>query len=135
METQDSSLKHLKESSRKHQLAQASNNNIIKERLLPITSREGNILFPAVFLKLPYSLLCKAEVCGRSDTAGFPVTWSHQQTHAWNTVSGGLSSAKALGTSTTASIWILNNLTFIFRKTFTHFETILKYNYFKIQGE
>lgn len=85
METQDSSLKHLKESSRKHQLAQASNNNIIKERLLPITSREGNILFLAVFLKLPYSHLCKAEVCGRSDTTGFPVTWSHQQTHAWNT--------------------------------------------------
>ena len=75
METQDSSLKHLKESSRKHQLAQASTSNIVKEHLLPITASEGNILFLVVFLKLPYSLPCKTERCGKNDITEFQMTW------------------------------------------------------------
>lgn len=104
METQDSSLKHLKERRRKHQLAQASTSNIVQEHLLPITASEGNILLLVVFLKLPCSLLCKTERCGRDNITGLQVTWSHPHTtekiktspHAWNTMSEGRSSAACI---------------------------------------
>lgn len=132
METQDSSLKHLKERSRQDQLAQAFTSNTVKEHLLHIIASEGNIFSLVVFLKLPCSVLCKTERCGRNDVTGFPVTWSHPHTtkkiktspHAENIMSEGRSSATCTGPSIRVFIWILGTLIFIFRKTPTHFETI-----------
>lgn len=60
--------------------------------------------FLVAFLKLPYSLLCKTERCGRNDTTGFQMTWSHPHTtqkiktspQAWNTMSEGRCSATCI---------------------------------------
>jgi len=132
METQDSSLKHLKESSRKHQLAHTSTSNTVIEHLLPITASEGNILFVAVFLKVAYSLLHETERYGRNDITGFQITWSHPHTtekiktspHAWNTMSEGRSSATCMDPRTQYCSIYLDFGYFIFRKSFTHFKTI-----------
>lgn len=134
METQDSSLKHLKESSRKHQLAEGPTSNTIREHLLPVTASEGNNLLLEVFLKPPRSLRCKAEGCGRKDIAGFQGTWSHPHTtekiktspHAWNAMSEGRSSATCRDSRTQYYGTPLDTGYFmvILRKTFTHFETL-----------
>lgn len=76
METQDSSLKHLKERSRKHQLAQLST-NIAKEHLLPITVSEGNIFF---FFLVVFPVACCARQRGMVGVTGFQVTWSYLHT-------------------------------------------------------
>lgn len=76
METQDSSLKHLKERSRKHQLAQLSINTV-KEHLLPITVSEGNIFF---FFLVVFPVDCCARQRSMVGITGFQVTWSYLHT-------------------------------------------------------